>query len=182
MLSADPDLASVRSAAQDAGQNRRRRSDCQKPSANQKIHHKTLPGACQTRPSSGALCLSGSSCGNGIGRESENGMATRWERGGPLVTGKSAFFGGGHFRASCRGTTAVVACRNQREGAVDRRTTGKPVSNGNPAERVAYASSSISRCGMEATIAGQATMATNARATKMSCISYSFREDSSTLS
>jgi hypothetical protein len=59
-------------------------------------------------------------------------MATRWERGGPLVPGKSAFVGGGQIRASRCGTTTVVACRNQREGAVNRRTAGKPKWNGEP--------------------------------------------------
>jgi hypothetical protein len=40
----------------------------------------------------------------------------------------------------------------------------------------AYASSSVSFCGMAATIAGQATMTTNARATRMSCIADSLKE------
>jgi hypothetical protein len=46
----------------------------------------------------------------------------------------------------------------------------------NSQERNPYASSWTLRCGKEATIAGQATMATKARATRMSCIVDSFRE------
>ena len=48
----------------------------------------------------------------------------------------------------------------------------------NSQERNPYASSWILRCGNEATIAGQATMATKARATRMSCIVDSFRKNS----
>jgi hypothetical protein len=39
-----------------------------------------------------------------------------------------------------------------------------------------YASSSTFRCGMAAQIAGQATIATNARDTRISCIAVSFEE------
>jgi hypothetical protein len=75
----------VRSAAQNAGHNGRRHNHRHKRCANQNIEHGTLSYPIQIWPN--PKTDRGSTCGKGIGREQESGIATRWDRSGSLVAG-----------------------------------------------------------------------------------------------
>jgi len=168
-------LALVRTAAQNAGHNRWRHNHRYKCCANQNIEHGTLSYPIQIWPNPKTNW--GLTCGKGIGREQESGIATRWDRGGSLVAGLRSVRGRAIFSFLLR-TLIGTACGNHRQGhgrlvAAHRRSLRRAATS---PQRAPYASSSISRCGMAATIAGQATMATKARATRMSCIADSLKD------
>jgi len=149
-------IVSMRSTLKYAGGNARRHDHRCKQGANQKISHKqnsilSEPLSC-TKPcpiSRGRIFEEGTGAGQ------KGGIATRCEQRGSLVA-----WG---LRME-EGLFATIG-----EGAVCHRGLG-------PGEPVAYVSSLIWLCGIDATIAGQATIATNARATRMSCMAGSSTE------
>lgn len=108
-------------------------------------------------------------------------MATRWERRGTLVMKKGARMGDGYRRHHAAGRShdghARITARGMGARSASRCTSEKSTPEGEFSGKEPYAWSSISRCGMAATIAGQATMATKMRATRISCIADSFRQD-----